>query len=83
MKVVRLSDRSLHEECVYDVSAWPRSGSSHEQRADAAMPKAAHVPWRWRAQRKSVYELGGGWELHYEGGKHVLEPYIGRLDPKP
>ena len=30
----------------------------------------------------SVYELGGGWELHYEGGKHVLEPYIGRLDPK-
>ena len=55
---------------------------------DAAMPKAAHVPWRWRAQRKSVYELGGGWELHYEGGKHVLEPYylepyIDRLDPKP
>ena len=49
---------------------------------DAAMPKAAHVPWRWRAQRKSAYELGGGWELHYEGGKHVLEPYIGRLDPK-
>ena len=41
---------------------------------DAAVPTEAHVPWRLRAQRKSVYELGGGWELRYEGAHNEGAP---------
>ena len=41
---------------------------------DAAVPTEAHVPWSCRAHRVGAYEVGGGWELRYEGARNDGAP---------
>ena len=65
-------------------SLWSHDGegSSHEERCGRMDSKRCALAVEM-GPVLSAYEMGGGWELQNEGVKHDLEPYIGRLDPKP